>query len=1128
MSQAKPDAPAAPKKENKHAPSSSLSHVPKRFQKKKGGAAEGNVQVELSEIHSHAKLALEAETNGPSTSPPLSGMSACVGAGLKLLVAVAPINNCTALCHVAYHCGSFPPLRWEVCTSRSAEKPLSLNVVPGEAAPGLALGTWLHHEWLLPSEMLSERRDVGVPLFAKVGAVCIYASEEKDITDETMTDMLPGGGGTAQSMGSLRSSNDGRGRKWKFSGMSYAGCVAACCSLMMPAQFVTSLVVFGTPPTFTVTDGLFPFPHSFVLHSRDLVPNLLDGKQMSRNVARLHGLGFMIPTPPSKKSVDGYTPSCYRYDFEHVVLIHVTAAQLAAANPPPEPAGSPLLSPSSPHRRESELPHDLVSNASSKRFGNASRGTTSDARKKKEFSLHDLPDYTTSLTTKQIALVVPRVEVSVARSVPYDVLQQAATFGARDYFFPLRIVLGKRIIVTPVAAPAAAELLQQYLTDAGEFSDKATALAMCRTTTLKAPAALPPKQAKGQPAAELSKASLSRLEHCLLQFPRLVTERFDAAGRDAALRAGGAMLLDADKVQLDAAPHPPLSTTTLLELAGDTVDSVCAFLKPFEARFLFTAEHAANSLAVWDGGFAIGNATAAAFVRACWLCFLRAAPPKRVPLPRHLQTAGVLEHMAPELRRMLSSPDGCHFSWTVGVASTTHGVGKTTLLKAMLQEVAQTSVFAAGGRSSNEDNPTRRSSVESHNQPQRRGGARGSGDGARALKLKWATPSMSWVERVRRSSVVAPPHGPDHHRSASMPPSVQEQPLDAGHSKPASRAAPASTAGRSTATAAVRDGTAADGTPRTVPLSHIRAVNSASVVPTAVFPQALLLHLPLQEIFWASHSPASAAHVRGCGQVLWVVCDAYSARHLADRFDGILDAAPWVQHVITAVTMRAAGPQPHRNGQPVSGPQDPAGIKDRAEMTAIVVELQQKHRHHDVRYTAVEVAPPVASDRGGRQQQQQQQLALPGVTGVSALAAAAAASQQIIALERLLMQWMVPALPVPVDPRLVPHGVEMGELFLRSSAAVDDYLRGATNYQFEDHPAQMRAADQVRLANYDQRRRPVGAVVGGAAHGAGADHAAGPHDDEVYDDVERGVQAIAVSNVQDPTSPQGDAPKMAF
>lgn len=288
----------------------------RRLQQQKSDDAgpEYQANLDLAGVHSHAKLVVEAFIHASAHTSPLNGLETQgIGVGFRLLLSIAPAASCCSLAAVVASSGAFPPVRWEVVASRKEGKPLSLTVVPAYdtyQTPAGLVGSWLHRDWMFPAELFAERRDVRVPLFAKIAAVYIYSYEEKYILDSqnslAMAAALTLGSQGAAAAGTVgsRSSEPSTAsavpaaRRWKFAGYSYGGCVATVCVLLMPVSLVDALVTFGSPPTLSHPHGLFPFPYTNVQHLLDLTPHLFSLAQMSKNVARLRGLGYLIPRPP--------------------------------------------------------------------------------------------------------------------------------------------------------------------------------------------------------------------------------------------------------------------------------------------------------------------------------------------------------------------------------------------------------------------------------------------------------------------------------------------------------------------------------------------------------------------------------------------------------------------------------------------------------------------------------------------------------------------------------------------------------------------------------------------------------------------------------------------------------------
>jgi hypothetical protein len=1113
--------------------------------------SEFNLTVEPADVHSHAKLCLEASMNAPGSTPPLRGELGGLGIGLRTLLAVAPVNNCTALASLAVSSGCFPPLRWEVCTSRKENKPLSLSVVAGEGGLADCIGACFHTDWMWPSVLYSDRRDFVVPLFAKLAAVYIYATEEKDIMNSDAVVDMAGLNGTAASGHSSSSAN--ARRRWKFTGQSYGGCVASVCCLLMPSAFVSSLVTFGSPPTFSSTDNILPFPHTHIQHANDLTPHLFVRAAAGRIAARLTGLGYLIPDPPlNLPSLDGRVNKrgefidLYRHHTAHVLVLTPSAAQVSY--------GTALRK----QEQQIERGRLVVGAERLPAPGNTTAILVATS------SLFDrrhgpVPDTIAKMMPRQQVHVMPRLE-GPGKIATFDVRQQTLKVNIRDYFLPLRTLLGKRVELTPSLASDGFQSLSQFLNNNGECATKRLAADILNFTSYGTQLPANPNN--------LSSVQVTMAEQVVLlgykcmnniqstgnilgggttdedgapaspsQPPPPAHTRANAAAVDAAK----------PKITIDStAQHPPLWISTQLELCSDTFEGLVTFLAQLRQCVGWNPEQVARQLAAWSGGLPIASMVASAFISSQWLAVHVCPPVRRAPLSRHVSTAAICDNMDSTLRAVLSSPEGHHFEWSIAVASVTHGVGKSTLLHLLTREVIQ-SRFGPDDEleTANRRAPARRGAAQEAVlrlkwswaaaveglKTQQAAGSRAGGVSIAAVPMQFGDDAMYHYEYEggprRESEANGKGEGrsnsktrkPAKETSGGKPPAAKKEAKQPAAAKKgdAKAAAPAAAAGVEEPPSPPPEQPPSP-VPEPPPEDAEAVLQLTEAAKRHILPPSLLLRLHLDELYFDGGF-AAMKRLGRYAQVLWIVNDAFTA----DRFAA---AAPQLQHAFCSFQQHAVlyCPRRHAAGQagakPLPSAATPAAAATQNSVSAtpfldaamvndtlstneadrihVEMVLQRLQRQYHLRVAHIEVVPHSSQS----------------IQGMNAT------SQHMLNLQRLLMQWMVPRLPLPVDPHNMPGGVDIGALFTRCDSVVADYLRTSTECHLMGAKQQRAFLMQQALVRQQGgvRRKTL----------------AGTHYSLVsYDDVERGAKVVAAPTSipdddmepsgGDPTSPDGVA-----
>ena len=677
--------------------------------------------------------------------------------------------------------------------------------------------------------------------------------------------------------------------------------------MLMPPMAVDSLVTFGSPPAFSIPEGILPFPHTHVQHCHDIVPHCFNARNTAAIVARLQGLGYLFPSPPYARLAQFKSgpkrDAIFDHPTNHVNVLYPTSGSYTASNIA-----------------------FLVDGAGNTVMPSASTAPRNHQREASPLLEHE------------------------GKTTVFDVRTMHPTVLLRDYLLSVRLIVGKKIDIPLVTRlPLAFEVLCKYVGPTGELLTTKQAAELLQllpgatTTSPTSPSPTvdlsqlqtspnrkspPPQKSpkegeivpqKKKKAASAVRMPLSPIEIAFLRAPKLLVAFLEQ-------RQAGDINV---KLPPFDTPFPAINVVTHLQLAGDSPENIASFFKQFTSLSCWEPRLCARQLIEWGGYPPLLHNVAQTFIQGNSLLFACSTPPRRAPLSRHLATAQAAEHMEASVRDMIYDPDGFHVGWSVVIASTIHGVGKSTLINALKQERLQSSAMS---------------------RPEKKVALRPSTFGDSN------TPEGS-VERQRMSEkdLAVWESFADPMMKVKWAPQIQEK------------------------IAQVSDGSY--GCRKTV------------VVGAAGGPDSLMLKVGLNELFWNRSSIACRHTLTSAAMSIWLVSDEYSLDRLLHHVD---------------FRWRKAG----------------GDIPDGTQ-AAIVYSIRKGGRPNPK--LEVEIANACAKYH----------LLSASVDTYDV--------KSIASLQRLIVQWMIPQLNLPIDPALLPPKVDLGKLVTKVDSSIVDYLKRTLN-----------------------------------------------------------------------------------
>lgn len=258
----------------------------------------GKPEVPLALLLHAAKECLEVSLRLDVRATPhiraLSGaFHASTLTGLRTLLAAAPPKSFGNLATIAVQSGFFPPFKFATLPFLHGHR--HVVIVPDTQC----LGLYWSRLWLSPTAKYFEST---VPLYAKVAA--------QYIANQVRFSHL----------------------FYSVVGLGMAGPIAECLMQLIAAADGQVLITLGSPATFSNPKGLpATCIAAHVALEDDLTPHLLGCVAMphlrARYIARLEGLGVMLPFPPTKRQLQSVA-LYHRYvgGFQNVVVIRERGA----------------------------------------------------------------------------------------------------------------------------------------------------------------------------------------------------------------------------------------------------------------------------------------------------------------------------------------------------------------------------------------------------------------------------------------------------------------------------------------------------------------------------------------------------------------------------------------------------------------------------------------------------------------------------------------------------------------------------------------------------------------------------------------------------------------------------------